>query len=210
MMLVAFFNAVNFAKLIEGALATAGGFLVGYVLVWIFGWWADKYLFKRPSPMFAHRVCRMLGGLILAILVAMMVFGGGGGDGDGTGEGSGNGKASPTNGSLDATTPNTTPQPLPTKPLPPTVERVRITMLGGSDVKDQKFYLVDDDAMPRAFAEVKAAVQKKKESTAKPLGLEIRFTPQNTLPQDHRAVTQLARWAKDTAGMDVTFPAEAP
>jgi nucleoid-associated protein YejK len=69
---------------------------------------------------------------------------------------------------------------------------------------------VDDDATPRTLSEVKAAVQRRKESTAKSLGVEILFTKTNTLPQDHPAVTQLAKWAGDTAGLTVTFPAEKP
>lgn len=206
-MLLAFLNP---AKFVENGLAVAGGFLVGYVGVIVLGWAADKFLFKRPSPALLHRACRVLGGLIVALLVAMLLFGEGGGEGGGTGEGAGNGKSSPTTGTLDPATPNAEPQPKPVKPLPPAEERVRVTILGGTDVKDAKFYLVEDDAAPRTFAEVKAAVEKKKAATAKSLGLEIRFPPQNTLPQDHPAVAQLARWARDTAGLSVSFPAETP
>lgn len=210
MILVAFLNTVRFAKLIEGVLATAGGFLIGYVVVAVVGWWFDKYLLKQKSPEFAHKLCRLLGGLLLAILVAMMMFGGGGGEGNGDGDGKGDGKSSPVNGTLDPTTPNTAPSPIPTKAAPPTEERVRVTMLGGTDVKDQKFYQIDDDATPRTLQEVKAAVQRRKESTTKSLGLEILFAERNKLPQDHPAVTQLAKWAGDVAGLTVTFPAEKP
>lgn len=87
---------------------------------------------------------------------------------------------------------------------------MRITLLGGTDVKDQRFYLIDDDAAPKSLAEAKAAIQKAKDATSKTLGLEIRFASQNALPQDHPAVTQLARWAREVAGLTVTFPAEAP
>ncbi|QEL21120.1 hypothetical protein PX52LOC_08250 [Limnoglobus roseus] len=209
-MLLAFFNTVRVAKLIEGALATAGGFLVGYVLAMILGWMIDKYVFKRPSPAFLHRIGRMLGGLILAILVAMMVFNGGGGEGDGTGDGTGNGKSSPVNGTLDPTTPNTQPQPTPRKHLPPAEERVRVTVLGGTDVKGERFYLVEDDLTPRTLEEVKALVQQKKDATSKTLHLEVQYRAQNTLFNDHPSVSRLRIWANRTAGLAVDLPPETP
>ncbi len=207
MILVAFLNTIRLAKLIEGALATVGAFLVGYVLVALLGWWCDKYLLKRKSPDLLHRICRLLGGLILAILVAMMLFGGGGGSGDGTGDGTGAGKASPGH-APDAE--STDPKAVAAKVAPPVEVRVRVLVLGGTDVKDQKFYVVDDDPAPLAFADAKTAIQKKKDATAKSVGLEIRFPVQNALPRDHPAVAQLARWAGEVAGLAVAFPAEAP
>jgi hypothetical protein len=198
-------------KLVEGLLATAGGFLVGYVLVAILGWLFDKRVIKRQSPEFLHRVCRLIGGITLAFLVAMYVFGGGGGDGGGIGEGTGNNKASPVNGTLDPKTPNADLLANATKsPGLAPEERLRITMLGGNDVKDMKFYLVEDDPTPRTLDEVKAAVLKRKESTMKSLGLEVRFTAQNTLAQDHPAVGRLTKWARESAGLSVSFPAEMP
>lgn len=207
MILVAFLNTLRLAKLIEGALATVGAFLVGYVLVTLLGWWFDKYLLKRKSPELLHRVCRLLGGLILAILVALMLFGGGGGSGDGTGDGAGAGKASPGPAS-DAE--STDPKAVAAKVAPPVEVRVRVLVLGGTDVKDQKFYVVDDDPAPLAFADARSAIQRKKDATAKSVGLEIRFPVQNALPRDHPAVAQLARWAGEVAGLTVSFPAEAP
>ena len=208
MILVAFLNTIRLAKLIEGALATIGAFLVGYILVAILGWWLDKYLLKRRSPDLLHRVCRLLGGLILALLVAMMLFGGGGGSGDGTGDGTGTGKASPSSASSNSESAD--PKAATAVVLPPVEVRIRVLVLGGTDVKDQKFYVVDDDATPLALADAKAAILKKKDATAKSIGLEIRFPVQNALPRDHPAVSQFVRWAGETAGLTVTFPAEAP
>ncbi len=208
MTIFAFLNTLNLAKLIEGILATAGGFLVGYIFVVIFGWMFDKFLLKRKSPQLLHKVCRLLGGLILAIIVALLVFGGGGGEGNGTGDGKGNGKASPANGTSD---PNaaTDPKQISLKP-PPVEERIRVTILGGSDVVDQKFYRIGDDDTARSFAEAKAAITKTKNESTRSLGIEINFTSNNALPLDHPAVEQLKRWARETAGLTVTFPAEAP
>lgn len=209
MTIFAFLNTVNLAKLIEGILATAGGFLIGYLLAAIFGWFFDKYLLKRKSPALLHRILRLLGGLILAIIVAMMVFGGGGGSGNGTGDGAGDGKASPTAGTLDPNA-KADPKAPPVKPSKSAEERVGITVLGGTDVQENRFYQIDDDPAPRTFAEVKDHVRKKKELETKPLGLEIRFAERNALPRDHSAVRQLEAWARDVAGLSVTFPAEAP
>lgn len=211
-MIFAFINTTRLAKLIEGTLATAGGFLLGYLLIAIIGWLIDKYLLKRKSPEFLHKVCRLIGGLIVAILVALMVFGGGGGEGDGMGDGAGNGKASPTQGTQGPIepSPTTDSKAIPSNLASKVEERIRVTILGGSDVQNQKFYLLDDATDPLAFADLKSAIQKRKESTSKTLGIEIYFNSRNALPKDHPAVTQLVRWANDLAGLTVAFPVEAP
>src|SRR5581483_10015840 len=109
------------------------------------------------SPQGVHRVARILGGLVVAILVALMLFGRGG---PGTGEGAGGG---PTNEKGEGhgtgtqqtrpTNTDTTPPPPQTDSTPPE-QRVRVTLLGGEDVKDEKFYQIGDDRTPRTLKEV--------------------------------------------------------
>ena len=82
-------------------------------------------------------------------------------------------------------------------------------MLGGSDVKDEKFYVIDDDRTPKAFADVVAAVNAKKAETKKPVGVEIRFTADNTLAENHPAVLRVISWAKAN-DVAVTLPAAKP
>jgi hypothetical protein len=195
----------NVAQFLVNCLAVGGGFLVGFVLSWVFTWWFDRTFLRQRTPEIFHRAARVLGGLVVAILVALLVFGkGGGGLGGGQGEGVGSGVAANTDPDPSAT-PGKVP-PVKPRDTPPPEARIRVTLLGGPDVKDQRFYLLDDDPTPRTFAEARAAIQAKKDATPKGVAVEVRFAPRNTLPQDHPAVTRLANWASD-AGLTVMFPA---
>ena len=199
----------NFAQLLVNGLAVGGGFLVGYMLAWAAMWWADRSFLLRKTPPMAHRVVRFLGGLVLAIIVALLVFGAGGsGLGGGTGENLGD-KVPQTGGPNPDAPPATVPAPVSVAATTPSGERVRVTLLGGPDVKDERFYLVDADPVARNFAEVKSALAAKK-ADGKKLVLELRFAAAHTLPQDHPAVARLAAWARDSAGLTVTYPAEGP
>ncbi len=204
----AFLDTLRLAKLIEGALATIGGFIVGYVLAIVLGWIFDKFLIKRRSPEFLHKVIRLIFGLAIAILVAVYFFGGGGGGG-GTGENNSEGTSSQVQGQPDPSDPTVVP-PSTLQPTDPAGLHVRITILGGNEVKDERFYQVDDDPTPHALPDIKSRILAKKEVSSGALILEVLFSRQFTLPQDHPAVTQLTSWARDRAGVTVTFPAEMP
>lgn len=198
------FNPARFAQLIVNLLAVAGGFLLGYVLTGLVVWWLGRG--KAPDGL--KRACRMLSGVAMAVLVFLIVFGHGlgwtlfGGGQPGTDNGSGQG-----------------PQPISTEPVPqdrppvkpqdgpPPGDRVRVTLLGGADVRERKFYLLGDDPTPRGLDEVKTAVKQKAGEAKAGLAVEIRFAARNTLPREHPAVTLLERWAKEN-GLTVTFPAE--
>jgi hypothetical protein len=85
-----------------------------------------------------------------------------------------------------------------------------VTVLGGDDVKDEKFYLLGDETTPRTFAEFVVAARGRKDTAPdRMLNVEIHFAKRNTLPADHPAVVRLVRWARD-AGVDVGFPAAKP
>jgi hypothetical protein len=202
----------DFAQFLVNCLAVGGGFLAGFVLAGVLTWWIDRTFLRKNTPEIMHRTARVLGGLAVAILVALLVFGrGGGGLGGGKGDGLGSGTANNGTGTgTDA--PDTTPKPGPTPPVaakdaPPPGDRVRVTILGGPDVKEQRFYLVGDDPTPRTLAEAKAAIQAKKDTATRPVAVEVRFTARNTLARDHPAVTLLTNWARD-AGIAVVLPAE--
>src|SRR4051812_31738917 len=154
------------AQYLLRGLAVGGAFLVGYVLTWVVAKLLDRSLTAGKSPPAVHKAARVLGGLLLAVLAAIFLFGPGGdglgfggGPGEGKGQGAGEGK-----GGGDATKP-TQPISADVKPpeqtkadaVPPE-QRVRVTMLGGEDVKDERFYLLDDDRTPHTFAEVTATV----------------------------------------------------
>src|SRR5205823_6090594 len=141
----------------------------------------DRAVLHRKSPPLVHRTLRFLGGIALAILVAIIVFGHGqgwtlfGGGADGTGESDQNG--TPQAISVAVEKPSSTAIPSASA----SGEHIRITILGGTDVIAAKFYLIDDDTTPRTLAEVKELLMKKKEAAAIPPILEIQFTAKNTL-----------------------------
>jgi hypothetical protein len=208
----AFFDPAHFAQFLVNCLAVAGGFLAGFVVTAGVVWWIDRTFLRGQSPDVLKRAARVLGGAAAALVVALLVFGkGGGGLGGGTGEAVGSGTPATVVGQGTGEAPSpTTPTP-PTKPSPPAGERVAVTVLGGADVRDQRFYLLDADTTPRTFDEAKAGILAKKETAgAKGLAVEVRFPPTNALPQDHPAVTRLVAWARDAAGLTVTFPAAGP
>ncbi len=205
------FNPERVVQLVVNCLAVAGGFLAGYLLTWFVTWLLDRWLTGNKSPHQLHLAARIIGGLALAVLVALFVFGsGGGGEGDGTGGTPGDDKTGQTGGGGNPTVPTSNdPKPPVTvteNPAPPE-QRVRVTLLGGEDVRDERFYLVDGDRTPKAFGEVVAAVNAKKAATMKPVGVEVRFAPRNAPAQDHAAVLRLTRWAQAN-GVTVSFPAD--
>jgi len=75
-------------------LAVAGGYMLGSVLTWVLCRLGAKMVFKRRLPERMERALRVLGGIVVAALVAWLLFrfGSGwglGGTGSGEGEGSG-------------------------------------------------------------------------------------------------------------------------
>jgi len=199
-------GADRLSRLIMQLLAVGGGFLAGFAIAWLLGMAIDKWVTGRESPFFMHKVARMLGGLIGAIIVAMIVFGDGNGGGGGRGDGEGSGKLPAKNGGAE--TPDTSTVPttvvLP-KDVPPVSELVKVTILGGEEVpKDsQRFYKLDGDAQPITLVELRERFQTRKQSTTKSLGLEIRLSDRTD--PDGGAVRQLERWRKDEA-ISVTYP----
>jgi hypothetical protein len=203
-------GAQAMGQLVVNCLAVGGGFLVGWAGVAGLG----KLPAFRASPKSLHTLSRNAGGLALAILVALVVFGHGHGwtlmGGGAKGNENGGETTSPVSTAVtqpsEAKDDATTPTAL--KPAAPIDERIRVTVLGGDDVKQERFYLVDDDTAAKTIDEAKAAITAKRNSLAgKRVGVEIRFTA-NALPTEHPAVARLVRWCRTEAGLAVAFPAE--
>lgn len=194
----------HFAQTLVNGLAVLGGFLAGYVMAGLIAKLLDRVLVLRKSPLWLHRIIRILGGVAVAMLVAMIVFGHGkgwnlfGGGADGTAEATGTQPVSTT------AVQKTEPPPEP-KTQGEAGDRIRVTILGGTDVKAERFYLLDDDLSPMTLAELKSAVLKRKESSSKLPTLEVRSASRNTLPTDHPAVAMLTRWAREVAGLNFTL-----
>jgi hypothetical protein len=203
------------AQFFVNALAVAGGFLIGWLLTGAAAWFLDKRLTGGKSPPAVRRVAKVLGGVGLAIFIALIVFGhgsgwnflGGGGTGDGKGTAPPGGPDGPDRGGPPATSADTPSPPDTRKEQPPPRDRVRVTVLGGDAVKNERFYLLDDDPTPRTIAEARATLAGKKDAAKGALGIEVRFTADAAIPPNHPAVLQLTNWARDHA-VAVTFPAD--
>ena len=218
MLAIVGFNPERFAQLIVNLLAVGGGFLFGFVFSGLFLWFLDRCLTGGRLPEGFYRAWKMVGGIALAALVAIIVFGhgqgwtlfGGGGTGQenqSAGEGKDTAPATPV--TVPETASDVEPITAPRVVLPKTDRIIQITMLGGEDVKNQRFYLIDSDPVPKSLAQVQAFIlARKAESSAESgLGLLIRFSAANVLPRTHPAVVILSQWAQDN-GLAVTFPAD--
>jgi hypothetical protein len=190
------------AQLFMNCLATAGGFLAGYLIGFFAAILFDKFITGGKSPQGLHKVIRMIFGVLLAVLVAFVVFGRGFGKGDGNGDGTTTSTGTGTGTSVTSTTPGTNPLPPITEP-PTNEESIRVTVLSGADVKEERFYLFEKDRTPRNLDEIKAAVQKEKSKTTKKLAIEILLAPRTD--RNNSGVLDLENYARDN-GMRVILP----
>jgi hypothetical protein len=210
-------NVAQVGQVIVNLLAIAGGFLVGQLVTH----WSLRLLghlaFRRQPPEKLLIVLRVLGGVLLAILVALIVFGEGSGFGlfsaGGDGKGGspkvevkeGTGKTDPPKKDEPVKVEEKSKQDEPKDSEPE--RRATVTLLGGQDVRDDRFYLLDGDRTAKTLAEVKAAVEgRQKADPGRPVKLlEIRVY-RNSVARSHQAVRALEEWATETK-MDVKFPA---
>jgi hypothetical protein len=197
------------AEFANNCLLVAGGFLVGYLLGGGIGWALSKWVFRQKDADTLRRLGRPIGGVLLALIVAIIVFTGKGkphgegGDGKGTPSTDPNGNAAPSTTNPDAKTDHkVTPPKIDIKPADVII---RVTILGGEDVMNERFYLIDDDRSPKTFDELKSAITTMKGKEKGKVTIAIVFPMKNRLPRVHIAVTQVEKWA-DESGLDVVFP----
>ncbi|OWK40907.1 hypothetical protein [Fimbriiglobus ruber] len=212
-------DSTRVAQLAVNVLAVAGGFLVGYIATLIGAKVLDKYLTAGKTPLPLHKVARLLGGAIVALLVALVVFGeGGGGLGSGTGEGkekvegTGVGEGTGQTVSVPAPkvdTPTPTPPPKTTqlKEADKVYDVIRVTVLGGEDVKELKFYRVDDDAVPKTLKELQDAVKTRQQAATKPVAIAYQFAPNGLAGKDTPGTLRLLAFAQHE-GLAVVPPGE--
>ncbi len=201
----------SFNELLHNTLLVAGGFLVGYVLGGILAWVIGRYALKQKDTSNLKAVGKPVCGAVVAIIIAMIVFTGrgkplgDGGDGKGTTNNDSNGKANPSNTNPD---PKLDPKLAPPKiDIKPADVTLRVTILGGEDVQNERFYLLDDDRTAKTFAELKTAITERRKNEKGKVVVAVLFPVKNALPREHPAVTQVAKWAAEEAGLDVVFPA---
>jgi hypothetical protein len=201
-----------FTELVTGLLMVAGGFLIGYLLGGVVAWAAGRYVFRQQDTTSLKRLGRPVGGAVLALIVALIVFTGRGKPHGEGGDGKGDPNADPNatkSGTPPVSVPKVDPNAAPPKTpeVKPAESTIRVTVLGGTDVRDGRFYRIDDDPNPKTFDELKQAVTARKATEAGKLMVAILFPEKNALPLGHPAVVDVSRWAKEEAKLDVLFPA---
>ncbi len=176
------FSQGNIAAFATGCLTVVGGFLAGYVAGMLAGKAFDKLVVRRESPRGMHKVIRYTCALIVAIIVALIVFRGGGGDGNGNGGGAkpgenASGSGTEPTGVSTLGTPATKPEIAPAKIQ--IVEAVKVRIYFGNDVEanTERFFQVNDDPAKTDLAGVKAAVQQRKLAAKGQLAIVYEFAP---------------------------------
>jgi len=205
------FGAEKFAALAVKGLAVAGGFLAGYVAGGTVAWALDRWVFAHKTPDFVRKSIRLLAGVVVAVLVALVVFGdgtggglfgGGGATGDGTGKG---GAADVPNKTNKPTPPDPKTPPAKIEPVPnPEIQAddvaIRVTFLGGDDAVNERYYAIDDKRM--TFEELKDAITARKRATSQRVYLVLQFTEKNRVLDNSVNVTQVTEWAKNAHGIE--------
>jgi hypothetical protein len=85
-------------------------------------------------------------------------------------------------------------------------DTLRIDILGGARVQQERFYLLEGEKEARTLAEVRKAIQARRQEQDKaPLKGIVIMVYGSSVARDHPAVKNLEAWAKDN-GLSVTFP----
>jgi hypothetical protein len=188
-------------------LAVGGGFLLGYCLGIVVVWGLDRWLFARKTPDVVKRVCKNLLGLIVAILVALVVFGEGGNSLFGGGGGDGKGTPGSVD-SKDAGKPVTSTEPKVTPPTPvpkqpdardiDSVFVIPVTIYGGTRVTEDRYYQLGTDSTLQTLAETQAAILSRVGGQERgKTAIEIGYPADPTIASgNRRVITNLTDWAK--------------
>jgi hypothetical protein len=207
--------AEDFGHMIIHGLAVAGAAAVGYVLTLGLVWLIGRLAFNRQAPRPVKRILATLGSVAVGLLALAMLFNnsGGAGWGFGPGMGFGTGTGSPSIDSSPATSrspetaasakvkpPSDDPGVRPLLPL-------RIRMLGGDKVRDERFYLVEDSTQPMTLSEIKNHLrQKRRKDDGVPAFREVAIviTPES-VASDHPAVRQLFEFVRNDLQLSVSI-----
>jgi hypothetical protein len=187
-------GALFVVKVLAVVLAAGVGGWVGY--------WITPFLGGRKSRPVVILVFMAVFGLAMWLVLTNVGGGLGPGKGPGAG-GSGTGsdgtaKPGPTGRGPGA---DTRPQPS---------EKLRIQMLGGERVHDQRFYVLDHEG-PRSWSEMQEVLAARLQREPRPEVVEV-VIYQDSVDKDNPAVQQLVNWVKENK-LKVTLsfpPQDAP
>jgi hypothetical protein len=184
----------NAGKFVLGALAVAGGFLLGNLLMLLVCRVIAKLAFHTTMNRRFEQALRILAGIAVAILVAWLVFRGGPGwgfGGTGTGEGEGSGGQDSSTSQTSPESPKITPKKSPSEVISPTL-RVRIE----AATSYPKTFRFDGDAEALDLVGAKKRLEQFKASSKGDAVLEIRVYLDSTAV-DHPEVRELIALAHE-------------
>jgi hypothetical protein len=196
-------------------LAVAGGTAVGWLGGGVLFRVLVRLSLQRSVPRKLLVPIRALGAATLGLAVWVWAFSSGG-SGPGLGGWFGSGHAGGQSGvktqpepSAEATAqrPATAPKPAALEPQAgPGRDTLRIEILGGGRVKDERFYLLENENDPRTLTEVRKIIQLRRQDQDKiPLRGLVIMVYGSSVARDHPAVQTLVKWAEGN-GLSVTFP----
>lgn len=196
-------------QMVLGVLAVGGAFLLGYVSVMLLLSVGLRIVTKKLVPLRLNKLLRIVGGLALAAIVAMFVFGDGGmGYGAGAGGLPGSGKgapdrkrtASPTAAELQPPVRETVPPDSDLKPE----RRVRVTVLGGA-IQSGRFYQFETQPGGLTLDELKTLVADRRDKPGSPL-TQIEIMVYRDSPDvGGKVVRDLQTWS-NSQGLRVVYP----
>jgi hypothetical protein len=189
-------------KVIIGALAVGGGFLVGNLLTLLACRILAKFALKQRLNETLEKALRVIGGIALAVLVAFLVFRGGsgwgfggGGSGDGSGE-EAKGEGKPGEQPPDA--PKGPPKSLDSKVIQ--VTELSVTVLTPREHPKTFKFLGERDG--RTLEEAKAYLKKLQDGSDGKLRLLTLTIYQDSTAEGHPDVRAFEDYAHNTLSMN--------
>jgi hypothetical protein len=203
---------VDLGMLLLKLLAVAGGAVLGGAGAGFCAGKATKYTIRKQAPQTMVFGSRLAGGAAAALGVWLWAFGNGG-SGLGFGSGGlgagGSGyigydkqpeKENKQQDSKAAENPN----PVAATEHPAALRSVRIEMLGGNRVQQDRFYVMDEQLPPRTLAELEQILLARKNQEKDPIKTIEMVIYEDSVDKDHPAVRDLQQWAQSN-GLQVTI-----
>jgi hypothetical protein len=199
-------------------LAVAGGAAVGFLLGGWFVQFISRVLLRRKATRSGLVLTRLLSMTAAGMLVYLWAFGEGGFGGLG---GAGGwwpfgGRGGGSNAATKVTGPTTPPAADQAaqeakKPVDESAtdkaNTIQVRLLGGKQVTEQRFYLIENDQNPHTWLELVKLLGERRRVNPPPHVLEIVLF-KDSVDRDNPAVTQLERWGKENGVTPkLAFPA---
>jgi hypothetical protein len=189
-----FANMFNSAgKAFVGILAVAGGFLVGNVASLIVCRLLAKFAFRRSINANVEKFVRIVGGIAVAALIALILFRGGPGWGfGGAGDGEGEGQGLTDKASSSKERPKTEPRKSIQEPHE--ITKVRIEILAAKQYP--KNFLFDGESEARDVAGAKQALRELRDRSGEKLQLVELTIYKDSTAESHQTIQEFIEYAK--------------